>query len=76
MKKSTYIQRDLFGPPEKTRRGWTELDRIRRRYSVLEKKILAGDFKSFEMEEFHNLSAQIIVREREAREAWLKSFGK
>jgi hypothetical protein len=67
---------DLFGPVRETPRGWTELDRVRRRYAVLERKIAAGDFNSAEAEEFGTLRAQIVLRETEASEKWAKSFGK
>jgi hypothetical protein len=70
-------QGDLFGGADRaTPRGWTELDKLRRRYSTLEKKVLLGDYNDREIEEFHRLSSKIIEREREAREAWSKSFGK
>jgi hypothetical protein len=75
MKKSACTRSDLFGVVRLTPRGWTELDRIRRRYSALEKKVHSGDFNSAEMEEFGTLRAQIILREIEAREKWAKSFG-
>jgi hypothetical protein len=68
-------QRDLFGAVRETPRGWTELDRVRRRYAVLERKVSTGDFTSAEMEEFGTLRAQIALRETEAREKWAKSFG-
>lgn len=67
-------QGDLFGPKRPTPRGWTELDKIRRRFSFLEKKIHSGEFSSSEMEEFSTLQAQIRVRESEAKEKWDKSF--
>jgi hypothetical protein len=70
-------QSDLFGTlKEPDPRGWTELDRVRRRYSMLEKKVRAGDFNSQEMDELETLRVQIYARENEAREKWAKSFGK
>lgn len=55
--------------------NWTNLDELRRRYATLDRKISSGDFSSAEMDEFHELSEKIVVKEREAREAWKKSFG-
>lgn len=70
-------QGDLFGPKKtRTPRGWTELDRIRRRVSFLEKKVWSGDFTSAQMDELTTLQVQIKARENEAREKWEKSFGK
>lgn len=71
------MQGDLFGP-NKTRspRGWTELDKIRRRYATLDKKIKSGEYSVGDMEEFSNLKAQIAQRENEARAKWERSFGK
>jgi len=69
-------QGDLFGPRKKTPRGWTELDKIRRRVLFLEKKIWSGEFTTSEMDELTTLQVQIKARENEAREKWAKSFGK
>ena len=69
------LKKDLFGVVVRTDRGWTELDKVRRRFSTLEKKVYSGEFNADEMEEFVMLRAQIEIREKEAREAWAKSFG-
>lgn len=69
-------QGDLFGKKERTPRGWTELDKIRRRVSFLEKKVWSGEFTSAQMDELTTLQVQIKLREKEAREKWEKSFGK
>ena len=68
-------KRDLFGIVKPTERGWTELDKVRRRYSTLERKVRSGDFTSDEMDELETLRVQIHARENEAREKWAKSFG-
>ncbi len=71
-----FEQGDLFGKARKrTPRGWTELDKLRRRYTALEKKIKSGDYKSDELEELENLKAKIVLRENEARAKWERSFG-
>lgn len=70
------VQGDLFGKKARTPRGWTELDKLRRRFATLEKKVLAGDFTSEEREEHSALAVQIKLRENEARVKWEKSFGK
>jgi hypothetical protein len=69
-------QGDLFGPKKRTPRGWTELDKLRRRFAILEKRVASGEFSSNEMEELSNLRAQITLRENEAKAKWEKSFGK
>lgn len=69
-------QGDLFGKKKRTTRGWTELDKIRRRVSYLEKKVFSGDFTSAQMDELATLQVQIKFREKEAKEKWEKSFGK
>ena len=68
-------QQDLFGKTKKTERGWTELDKIRRRVAFLEKKVWSGEFTTQEMDELTTLQVQIKAREKEAREKWAKSFG-
>jgi|KBSSwiStaDraftv2_1062776.scaffolds.fasta_scaffold03148_31 hypothetical protein len=70
------VQGDLFGKKARTPRGWTELDKIRRRYATLEKKVAAGDYTSEEREEHSALGVQIKLRENEAREKWERSFKK
>lgn len=70
---------DLFGalpPRRKSERGWTELDRIRRRYARLKKLVDDGEASEREMEEAGRLGDLIVVRENEARVKWAKSFGK
>jgi len=67
-------QRDLF--EREPQASWTNLDELRRRYAALERKVVSGEFSSAEMDEFGLLSAMIVEKEREAREAWAKSFGK
>jgi hypothetical protein len=70
---------DMFGPllpKRKRQRGWTELDRIRARYSKLVKRAAEGDATGRELEEVSRLKETIIAREAEAREKWAKSFGK
>jgi hypothetical protein len=69
---------DLFGPLAPRRRGdrgWTELDRIRRRYDRLVRKVACGEASGRELEEARRLQDTIVAREREAREKWAKSFG-
>jgi hypothetical protein len=65
---------DLFGPVERTPRGWTELDRIRSRYNRLTKKVAEGEANEKEMEEASRLRVKIDEREKEARAKWAKSF--
>lgn len=70
---------DLFGAiPQrrKSQRGWTELDRIRRRLQRLEARLSAGDYKDGDLDAIVELRQQIVERETEAREKWAKSFGK
>lgn len=75
-KKSAYTQADLFGAlAAADNRGWTELDRLRRRYSALERKMETGEYTADEVDEFHRITDEILTREKEAREAWAKSFG-
>jgi len=69
-------QGDLFGPREKTPRGWTELDKLRRQYATLEKRITQGDYVEKDLSEFHRVGEEIHEREQEARRKWAKSFGK
>jgi hypothetical protein len=67
---------DLFGDVHPTPRGWTELDRLRRRYGILTDKTFSGEITTKELEEAHRLNREIVLREEEAREKWKKSFGK
>ena len=67
-------QGDLFGKPEPEPRGWTELDKLRRKYAQLERRVLSGDYKADELDEMTRISEEIIKREQEAREKWAKSF--
>jgi hypothetical protein len=70
---------DIFGPlPQRRRgdRGWTELDRIRARYSRLLRKVVDGEATTPQIEEARRLKDTIIARETEAREKWAKSFDK
>jgi hypothetical protein len=56
-------------------RGWTDLDGIRRKYAILERRIAAGEATGAELEEFANMKSWIAEREKEARRKWEKSFG-
>jgi DNA-binding PadR family transcriptional regulator len=68
-------QGDLFGNEKsRTPRGWTELDRIRKRFDQLERKIKSGDYKDKDLEQLEKLRLLRDKREQEAREAWAKSF--
>lgn len=67
-------QADLFEYFEPEPRGWTELDRLRKRYAQLERRVLSGDYVAKELEELTRISGEIIEREKEAREKWAKSF--
>lgn len=70
-------QGDLFGSPLRPdNRGWTELDGLRRQYSSLERRILKGEYDEKDLEQLHEVSEEIIKREKEANEKWTKSFGK
>ncbi len=69
-------QGDLFGQKARTPRGWTELDKLRRRYAALEKRIKSGDYGSEDLEDFASLTEQIETREKEARDKWDRSFKK
>jgi hypothetical protein len=69
------IQGDLFGKSQPTPRGWTELDKLRRRYAILEKRIINGEYDEKDVEEFHRIGETIIEREKEARGKWTQSFG-
>ncbi len=66
----------MFGPfrQSSSQRGWTELDKLRRRYAHLERKILTGDYNESEVREFSMIQDRMIHREREAEEKWVKSF--
>jgi hypothetical protein len=68
-------QPDLFGHPERTPRGWTELDRVRTRYSRLVRKVAEGEATERELEEARRLQDLIVEREKEASRKWAKSFG-
>jgi hypothetical protein len=65
---------DLFGRVEPTPRGWTELDKLRKRYAQLERRVVSGDYESKDLEDMTRISGQITEREKEAREKWAKSF--
>jgi len=65
---------DLFGSPEPTPRGWTELDALRKKYQRLERRVLSGEYDTKDLEELTRTSGEIIEREKEAREKWGKSF--
>lgn len=68
-------QLDMFGSEfPRSPRGWTELDRIRARYSRLVKRVADGEATEREMEEVRRLRDTIVTREKEAREKWAKSF--
>lgn len=69
-----YEKIDLFGEVVRTPRGWTELDRIRARYSRLVKRVADGEASEREMEEARRLRDVIVTREMEARDKWAKSF--
>lgn len=69
---------DLFGELEnevETRRGWTELDEIRRRHKQLHAKISHGEADEEEFLEFERIRDLLESREREAKEKWRTSFG-
>ncbi len=68
-------QGDLFGKSQPTPRGWTELDKLRRRYASLEKRIVSGEYDAEDADEFHQLKETILEREKEARGKWTQSFG-
>jgi hypothetical protein len=67
-------QGDLFGPQPRAPRGWTELDKLRRRYGILTDKVMGGEASTKEMEEAHKLAREIVIREEEAMGKWKKSF--
>ena len=69
-------QGDLFGQKTRTPRGWTELDKLRRRYALVEKRMKSGDYNSEDLEEFELLKQQIEQRELEAKAKWEQSFKK
>lgn len=68
-------KRDLFGAPTKSTRGWTGLDRIRRRYGRLIGRIADGEASVKEMDDATHMRDLIVAREQEARVKWKKSFG-
>ncbi len=70
------MQGDLFGKKIRAPRGWTELDKLRRRYALIEKRVKSGDYNSDDLEEFEILKDQIEQRELEAKEKWERSFKK
>lgn len=67
---------DLFGKKQPTPRGWTELDKLRRRFVLLERKIASGEYTASEREEHAALRVQFRLRENEAKEKWERSFKK
>lgn len=70
---------DMFGPlpaKRKRQRGWTELDKLRRRLERLELKVSSGEYTDKDKEALEKLWILLGERYAEAREKWAKSFGR
>lgn len=63
-------------PPEKRRRrGWTALDRLRRRIERMNQRIARTGGTERDLERRDRLAGQIARREEEAKRKWKRSFG-
>lgn len=67
---------DLFDSQFISPQVAAELNEMRRRFAVLEKKIECGEFTPDEEREFDALKESLIRRESEEREKWDKCFRK
>ncbi len=73
------VPSDMFGPipiRRQRQRGWTELDKLRRRLERLEKKVSDGDYTEKDIEALSKLWTLLGERYSEARVKWAKSFGR
>lgn len=70
-----FRQGELFERPKRNRRGWTELDKIRRRIAKLEKRCSDGDATALDMERILKLKELLARREEEAKQKWKNSCG-
>lgn len=67
---------DLFDSELISSRGCAELNDMRQRFAILEKKIGCGEFSPAEDVEFTALKEALIRREDEERAKWDKCFKK
>lgn len=64
----------LFDSPKDEPRGWTDLDELRRRMGLLERRIAAREATLSEWCDLIDLGRLIREREREAAEKWNTHF--